>query len=294
MNGADVVVGAALLCIGCSRPLVTEMVEGARRTPLPSLRQESAIGSTDGRGDRARMLTAVVRLLHVGRPVCTGTLVKTTECGFDQLKKGGRVGVVTAAHCLYEVTPEGAFRGRWDISIEGIPNDALGEPEVVFEDFVTCAYTNSYQSCITKGAADLAFIQVHSAALAGRVQWDNCYSNPTARAGPHVGHRLAVITFAAPDAPTRPESLVVGKFLVDKETTDEGGITTALGERGQHVNYSDSGGPGIEEAEYEALDVRAPTLQFVVSGIAYHDPFDPYGTAARAIFASACDIDRCE
>lgn len=198
---------------------------------------------------RAEALRSVVRLRDGRALVCTATVTRY----------GQQVGLLTAAHCLYESSRAGAIgRMRRALDAEGIgtfdPSTARVDPR-----FVACAQrSESWRECIDHRTEDLAWIPLREVPAVIR-PWPLC-------ARPRVPARDVTIFGYGLNGRALPRTLLQGAFQVSEPRGDRG-VHRARGVSGVRIDAGDSGGPVIRADDDLRMSGRLPCVQYVAVAV---------------------------
>lgn len=190
----------------------------------------------------------VVRLVRDGRGlVCTGTW----------LVVGDEAGILTAAHCLYQMNDDRLGPLLDNLRTERGARLNLTQARVP-RAFVECARRRArFADCVADEAPDIAFIPDEGSRPEA---WSACRGEP--------GDNRVVVLGYGLNVNALPESLLMGEFLMQPPLNGSASWT-AQGQRRVMVNHGDSGGPVLLEIAWEARDASRPSVCWVVS--AYED-----------------------
>lgn len=211
---------------------------------------------------RGEALRAVVRLRDVRRLVCTATVVR----------HGRAVGLITAAHCLFAPTSDGAV-GALRTTLEA-ENLGAVDPATAWIDprFRACAQQGRpWQQCVEGRAEDLAWIPLGSVP-AGVRPWSLCgVGGTTSRDVTAFGYGL--------NGRALPRALLQGAFRV-VAAGRTGGVRRAYGVSSVRVDAGDSGGPVIPSRDDLRMSGRLPCVAYVVVAVQVGAVDEGYGTSA--------------
>jgi hypothetical protein len=192
----------------------------------------------------AQQLLPVVRLLAGNTPdgplLCTATLVT-----WD-----GEVGILTAAHCLYEQGEQEDQIGKalaTAVYVEGL--GAVAPSTARFEPSFSACPGLFYEQCMALGGVDLAFLP-----MAAPSTWSVCTS-------PIAESELVGFGYGL-DRDRLPRELLKGSL---RATPAASGLWSSRSDRGQQVNFGDSGGPVITANDDLLLSLLPPKVCFVAA-----------------------------
>ncbi|MFT3840735.1 MAG: hypothetical protein QM723_27340 [Myxococcaceae bacterium] len=223
--------------------------------PQPPPAEEFRLPKHDGtyldHGEKAKA-DPVVQL--VSATVAASTGGSGLICTGTRAVVGGEVGVLTAAHCMYQETGTGALGPRWkDLRVDHGPALNLLNARVT-SSFSACARRGSTaQRCIEHdGAPDLAFIP---APISGET-WAVCDAQPD-------DNQIVVLGYGY-DGDVLPESLLLGHFAVQIPSEPEV-WWVANGKQEEMVNKGDSGGPALMQLAWDQRKTSRPSICWTVS-----------------------------
>jgi len=211
---------------------------------------------------RRAALRAVVRLHDRTGLVCTATIVRSDR----------GVVLLTAAHCLFHLSPNGTLQSaRTALIAEGIgPID----PENVQIDaqFRACAAEHrTWQECVESPLVrDIARIALQSPPD-GVAPWSTCTSIDGPEDVTVFGYGL--------NGRTLPRLLLAGAFRVRARQSSR--LREAFGV-GVRIEGGDSGGPVISSGDDTRLDNSLPCVRYVAVAVRSRDSNDP-GDRSRAL-----------
>lgn len=229
--------------------LIGDRLTGGRPSPAA----HSGLGP-EAPASRAASLRAVVRLRDHGALVCTSTLVR----------RGGAVGLLSAAHCFYRTMADGRLLGRrGPLVAEGI--GAIAPDAVVLDrPFARCAESGvPWQDCVAGPGRDIAWIPLPSPPP-DRAPWRVCADDPP---------RDVTIFGYGLNGRVLPRVLLQGSFRL-RPADARRHLREAQG-TGVRVDAGDSGGPVVSRDDAERLDLRAPCVRFVAVAVRLRDLGDP-------------------
>jgi hypothetical protein len=221
------------------RPLVDPLCRGPMK-PMIGMGFGVSAQTLDGRGAPVvRTLEAVVRIETDAGHLCSATVVR----------RGPDVGVITAAHCLFEIAGGVFGRRRPALRVAGEGELAVDRATIA-PGFAACAARGGrYAACLRAGP-DLAFVPLRKPPHAR--PWRLCTAPPRVLEAVTLGYGL--------DRGTLATELLAGDFVVRPLGAHVWSATSRI----QTVEEGDSGGPTVVGARATGLPAD-PEVCFVTA-----------------------------
>lgn len=222
------------------------------RTRRPDWKRQLDITAIDG-GDRNETsitgprLEAIVRLMRAGETTATALICTGAAVNWD-----GERGILTAAHCLYEVGPDETISPamRSSVRVQSLGIDIPTSMARIHPSFARCLGLH-YEECDNIGGVDVAFIPFATTPE----PWSVCTLPPATTE--FVGYGFGLNVSFLPDVVLSGDLHLTGDMI--------GGLYKANSARRQQVNKGDSGGPVIAQSDAGLFGVPSPNVCFVAA-----------------------------